>query len=448
MTSSSTPPVDLPDASKPRALIYARDKESESVIRQCLVGLGVTDALFRPGGVKTATSEISNVGALQLLIVDADGQDPMASIPELMSACSPSTGVIVLGEADDLSLYRHLREAGVADYIFKPLVSSLVTKACSRILNGAHEREGPPSGQLVTVMGVRGGVGATTIAVRTAWELARAPRPVVMLDLQLRFGDAALQLDVAPNDALRIALESVERVDPLFIERGVIHVSDRLDLMASMAPLDKQPQFNEESVLQLLAQFQQHYRYVVLDVSNMTTGLMPRALQLPGTFVLVSDGRLASAREVRRWREVLGDDVPGRPVLHILNRHGSPGELPMDDFAKAAGRLPDMVIPFARDIAIASNLGIGARPDCPELQRGLAPLLQQVAGQAPLARTAAACAAVRLTGGGTGNARQQRLRRRRHPRRSASAHRAVGRHPADRGAAVRQDRAIRRADRQ
>ena len=146
MTSSSIPPVDLPDASKPRALIYARDKESESIIRQCLVGLGVTDALFRPGGVKTATSEISNVGALQLLIVDADGQDPMASIPELMSACSPSTGVIVLGEADDLSLYRHLREAGVADYIFKPLVSSLVTKACSRILNGAHEREGPPLG--------------------------------------------------------------------------------------------------------------------------------------------------------------------------------------------------------------------------------------------------------------------------------------------------------------
>ena len=37
----------------------------------------------------------------------------------------------------------------------------------------------------------------------------------------------------------------------------------------------------------------------------------------------------------------------------------------MDDFAQAAGRLPDMVIPFARDIAVASNLGIGARPDCP-----------------------------------------------------------------------------------
>ena len=383
MTSSSTPPVNLTDAPKPRALIYARDKESESIIRQSLAGLGVTDAEFRPGGVKTATAEIPSLGPFPLLIVDADGQNPMASIPELMSACSPSTGVIVLGEADDLSLYRHLRDAGVSDYIFKPLVSSLVTKACSRILNGAHERDGAPQGELITVMGVRGGVGATTIAVRTAWELARSPRPVVMLDLQIRFGDAALQLDVAPNDALRVALESVERVDPLFIERGVIHVSDRLDLMASMAPLEKQPQFSEDAVLQLLAQFQQHYRYVVLDVPIMTTGLMPRALQLASTFVLVSDGRLASAREVRRWREVLGDDVPGRPVLHILNRHGSPGELPLEDFAKAAGQPPDMVIPFARDIAIASNLGIGARPDCPELQRGLAPLIQRVAGQAP-----------------------------------------------------------------
>ena len=55
----------------------------------------------------------------------------------------------------------------------------------------------------------------------------------------------------------------------------------------------------------------------------------------------------------------------------------------MEAFVRAAGQAPDMTIPFARDIAVAGNLGIGARPDCPELQRGLAPLLQRVAGQSP-----------------------------------------------------------------
>ena len=134
-------------------------------------------------------------------------------------------------------------------------------------------------------------------------------------------------------------------MDELFIERGVIHVADRLDLMASLAPVNRQPEFSEDAVLKLLDQLQRRYRYVVLDVPVFTTGLMPRALHLPSVFVLVSDGRLASAREIRRWRETLGPDVPGRTVLHILNRHGSPGDLPMEDFARAAGHAPDVVIP-------------------------------------------------------------------------------------------------------
>jgi pilus assembly protein CpaE len=230
---------------------------------------------------------------------------------------------------------------------------------------------------------VRGGSGATTIAVRTAWELAALPpRPVVLLDLQLRFGDTALQLDVTPNDALSEALRSADRVDELFIERGVIHVADRLDLMASLAPVNEQPVFSEDAVLKLLQELQRRYRYVVLDAPFFTTGLMPRALQLPATVVLVSDGRLVSAREVRRWRTALGPGVPGRSILHILNRHGSPGDLPMEDFTRAAGSAPDIIIPFARDIGVAGNTGIRARPDCPELQRVLAPLLQRVAGQA------------------------------------------------------------------
>jgi pilus assembly protein CpaE len=368
----------------PRAMVFTRDKASEGVVRQCLMGLGVADAQFRPGGVDQAIAEVSSHGPIKLLIVDADGEFPLAAISNLLAACSPSTGVVVLGESNDLSLYRHLRDLGVADYIFKPLVSALVTRACDRVLTGAHEREGAPLGQLISFLGVRGGVGATTLAVRTAWELASLPpRPVALIDLQLRFGDAALQLDVAPNDALQEALRSLDRVDELFIERGVTHVADRLDLMASLAPVNQQPEFSEEAVLKLLEQLQRRYRYVVLDVPVFTAGLMPRALQLASTFILVSDGRLASARDVRRWRDALGPDAPDRTILHILNRHGGPGDLPMEDFMRAAGEGPDIVIPFARDIGAASNAGIRARPDCPELQRALAPLLERVAGQSP-----------------------------------------------------------------
>jgi len=382
MTDAPASPPDWSGGPQPNALVYVRDKESEGVIRQCLLGLGVTDAVFRSGLVDGAIAEMSSQPALKLLIVDTGPEVDLAAVSKLLSACSPSTGVIVLGQSSDLSLYRHLRDAGVAEYIFKPLVSTLVAKACQRVLTGARGREGPPPGQLVSVMGVRGGAGATTIAVRTAWALSQSPpRPVLMLDGQFRFGDAALQLDAAPNDALSTALQSVERVDDLFLERGVIRVSDHLDLMATLAPLDQPPQFSEDAAITLIERVLRRYRYVVLDVPGMDAALMPRALQIPATIVLVSDGRLASARDVRRWREALGTGGPDRSILHLLNRQGSPGDLPAEDFARACGQAPDIVLPYSRDIAVAGNMGIRARPDCPDLQRGLAPLLERVAGR-------------------------------------------------------------------
>jgi pilus assembly protein CpaE len=383
MTDSAPPVPDVAaGAPKPRALVYVRDKESEGVIRQSLTGLGIKDMEFKTGGIKAATTEMANEGALKLLIVDAGPEEDLASISALLSACSPATGVIVLGESNDLSFYRHLRDAGVAEYIFKPLISTLVTKACERVLTGGHKREGPPLGQLISLMSVRGGAGATTLAVRLAWELARSPpRSVLMLDAQLRFGDAALQLDVAPNDALATALQSAERVDELFIERGVIRITDHLDLLATLAPLNQPPVFSEDAVLMLFERLQRRYRYIVIDVPAADAAMMPRALRLPSILVLVSDGRLSSAREVRRWREALAPETPERQVLHLVNRHGGPGDLPMEDFARACGEAPDFVIPFSRDIGVAANMGIGARPNCPDLQRGLAPLLQRIAGQ-------------------------------------------------------------------
>ncbi|HWA62779.1 MAG TPA: AAA family ATPase [Caulobacteraceae bacterium] len=365
----------------PAALIYVNDKESEDVLRHALAGLGVTDGVFRNGGVEAALAEAPTLSAPKLLIVDAGADVDLSAVARLMGVSSPATSVVVLGELNDLSLYRHLRDLGVAEYIFKPLVSTLVSKACQRALAGAPARAGAPMGEAVMVLGVRGGVGATTIAVRTAWALARhPPRPVLMLDLQLRFGDAALQLDQAPNEALNEALQSIERVDELFIERGVIHVAEHLDLMASLAPLSAPPAFAEDAVLALMEQVRRRYRYVVVDLPPAQAALAPRLLQSPGVVVLVSDGRLVSARDVRRWRETLGADKAERTVLHVLNLAGGPGDLPLEDFTRAAGAAPDIVVPWSRQIAADCNLGLKARPDSLDLQRALAPLLSRIAG--------------------------------------------------------------------
>ncbi|MHB8887047.1 MAG: AAA family ATPase [Methylovirgula sp.] len=294
---------------------------------------------------------------------------------------------MAIGDRNDIILYRYLQSIGVIEYFFKPLVLDLMKRTFNNVLSGAVDRpQSQRTGKLVFILGVRGGVGATTIAVNTAWSLAqKGQRWVMLVDFDLKTGDAALQLDVVPEHALREAFEKPDRVDKLFLERGTIHVGGRLDLLASLEPLDKYVPINEESALALLRQLQDRYRFVFIDLSATAALGLARMLQQPSTCILVSNGSLASARELARWREWIGPNSSERRTLHVLNMKGGAGELPEAEFIRAAGQPPDFTIPYDRDIAIASNLGVKATHKCAALNRGVAEVIRNLIGDAAAA---------------------------------------------------------------
>lgn len=367
----------------PAAQIFVNDRDSEGVIRQSLNELGVHDALFTQGTVTDAISALAQRPSSRLLIVDLSSvDDPIARIHELANVCEPNTGVIAIGNRNDIILYRDLRYAGIVEYFFKPLVGDLVTRVCNSILTGSVEQHGQRTGKLVFVLGVRGGVGATTIAANTAWYLAETrQRWVMLVDLDLQAGDAALQLDVTPSHALREACEHPERVDQLFLERGVIHVSRRLDLLASLDRLGDTISIQDDAILALLENLLSRYRFLFVDLPASIAFGLTRALHLPSTCVLVSNASLAAARDLTRWRERIGPNTSERTTLHILNMHGAPGSLPDEAFNRAAGQVPDITIPYSRDIEAASILGVKNTQKCPALKLGLAPLLRQLSGE-------------------------------------------------------------------
>lgn len=367
----------------PVAMVFTSDSESEGVIQQCLSDIGILAAEFKDGTISTAIEELGKRTSPRLLIIDiSDVEDPVAKINLLAEVCEPGTGVIVIGETNDITLYRELKNAGIAEYFFKPLVRDLVARACNGILTGKVEERGSRMGKLVFVLGINGGVGATTITVNAAWELAEThQRPVMLIDLDLHSGDAALQLDATPNEALREALEHPERVDELFIERGVIHVTKRLSLLASLEPFDNIIVPDEKAVLALLETLLHRYRYVFVDMPMALVPQLMKVLYLPSICLLVSDASLLATRDVVRWREKIGPNTPERSTLHILNKNGSPSGLEESDFIRAIGQAPDIIIPFDNQIGEASKLGITEVKKVAALQRGLAPILRLLAGK-------------------------------------------------------------------
>jgi pilus assembly protein CpaE len=201
------------------------------------------------------------------------------------------------------------------------------------------------------------------------------------LDLDVHFGDAALQLDAAPSHALREALEHPERVDELFLERGMTRIGERLGVLAALEPLEEHFFAEQPAIHSLLGHLLHRYRYVFVDIPANTAPSLNQVLHLPATTLLVSTGSLVSARDVARLRERLGPNSAERTTIHILNKSGAHDSLPAEEFNGAAGAAPEIIIPNAREIATASRLGAKGLEKCSVLQRSLAPLLRQLSGE-------------------------------------------------------------------
>lgn len=367
----------------PPAVAYLLDADSEGVVRRCFSDLGFVDGRITRGSIDTATDELARGGWPRFLIIDVSGiDDPMQRINRLSEICDPETEVIVVGDQNDIVLYRDLKNAGVAEYFFKPLIGTLVSRALTGIATGSQSLQPSRSGRLVFVLGVRGGVGATTVATNLAWYLAETrERRVLLLDLDLQSGDAALQLDAQPGHALREALEDPTRVDDLFLERGVTNVTNRLGLLAGLEPLADPIAPNEDGAVELLQKLLPHYRYVVVDLPWASALALPKLLHMPATLLLVGDGGIAATRDIGRWRDTIGPNTPDRAVLQVLNKSGAEGALPDKERLRILPA-PEVSIRWDPQIMTASVLGTKIVKASRAIRDGMAALSLQLSGGA------------------------------------------------------------------
>lgn len=119
----------------PIAKLFVLDQQSEDVLRRALIDIGVEDAEFTRGTVETATAALAREATPRLLVVDISGvEDPLTRIEELAARCEPEVNVVAIGDRNDIILYRQLKNAGVTEYFFKPLVRDMAKRVCNQIL--------------------------------------------------------------------------------------------------------------------------------------------------------------------------------------------------------------------------------------------------------------------------------------------------------------------------
>jgi pilus assembly protein CpaE len=334
------------------------------------------------GTVNTAIKALDGARCPNVLVIDLSGIDfELGAMEALANVCEPNVRVIAVGERNDIFLYRRLKSIGVAEYLYKPVTQEYFEQALRDVTGRGSQRSKSRLGKLVATVGASGGLGTTTLAVNLASHLSMvARRRVALLDLNLFSKTTSLLLNTAPNAALCEALDNPERVDNKFLERAMLQVSERLDVLGSDGETMPANGLTPEGVRIVMEHLQSLYHYTVVDIPTSIASANPALLAGADTVFVVCDGALASVRNAARLIRSL---TPSCPTVHtILNRAGAPGQISMSEIETVLGRRPDLVVPFLpKHFANAAILGTPADSGSSRVRTAIGRLVREVSGQ-------------------------------------------------------------------
>jgi pilus assembly protein CpaE len=317
--------------------------------------------VLHDGGLGGAVDFYQNQPTPSLLVVETLDAAPqlLGYLERLAEVCDPGTKVIVLGAANDISLYRELMRRGVSEYLVPPLTVLQLIAAITALYADPAQ---PFVGRQIAFVGAKGGSGASTLAHNVAQLISEdMGANTVLVDLDLAFGTAGLDFNQDPLHGIADALNQPDRLDPVLMERMMARCGDHLSLFAAPATLERDFDISPDTFEEVTQKIRAAMPYVVLDLPHTWNVWTRRMLITSDDLVVVAEPDLASLRNAKNIVDLVRAARPNdSPPRVVLNKVGMPGrpEIPTKDFGEALGLAPAMIIGFdAKLFGQAANNG-------------------------------------------------------------------------------------------
>ncbi len=286
------------------------------------------------GGIPAAIDYMRQNPTPNLLVIESTARSAqlLSEIDRLAEHCDETVKVMVIGAINDIALYRQLVARGVSEYMVPPFQPLQILRTISGLF---ADPDAPFVGKQISVVGAKGGVGASTIAHNLAWALAETTKVnTTLVDLDLSFGTTALDFNQEPTQTVADALLQPERADDAVIERLLAKASDRLSLFTAPASIGQIMDIPDESYLSVIEVVRRNVPYLVLDLPHVWSRWVQRTLVASDEVIIVCQPDLASLRNGKNYIDQLKAARPNdTPPRLIINMSGVPKrpEIPVKD---------------------------------------------------------------------------------------------------------------------
>lgn len=281
-------------------------------------------------------------------------------------AVFPERPVLLVTQGAPNGYVDHAFEAGAADLIVLPAPcdASLARAMSHQVLFSIRkavikrDRATGAEGKMVVLVGPKGGSGKTLVSTNLSAALAHAGKRVVVVDLDLQFGDIGLAFGLAPDTTIYDLLTSGGSMDAEKIDAFLVtHESGARALLAPRRP-DQAGLVTVDFLREVLAILRSSHDIVIVDTPPQFSPEVITAVDASTDVCVVGMLDALSLKNLRLGLQTLElMSYPEASIRFVLNRADSQVGIGLDEVEAIVGRSPDVLVPSDRAITRSVNEG-------------------------------------------------------------------------------------------
>ena len=300
---------------------------------------------------------------------DRDRSAAIVACQAIQQATHGHCSLVAVSDNADAALILEAMRAGCSEYLTPPVQVDQFAGAVERLRMRLDSRKTivpKPTGRIVGMLGVRGGAGATTLAVHLGSFLAEQyGKRTLLLDEHRRLGHVSLYLGAEEaNYHFYELVRNIGRLDESLLQGFVIHHTSCLDILPSPDSFDDAANVSLEDIQRAIRFLGQNYEFVVIDCPHGVHNLSLATIGCCDELYLIATPDVPALRDLSSCIDTfLQSHVPQEKIKVVINRYSSDGALGLQQIEKAIQQPISITIPNASsDLIRVMNTGSPVLP--------------------------------------------------------------------------------------
>jgi pilus assembly protein CpaE len=279
-----------------------------------------------------------------IVFVDVE-PDPTLGIRlvQFLADSHPDLRFVAAGQTPSPELLMSAMQAGVSEYLTKPLTQESLASALERMERklGAAGAVIQEPGKLLVFFSAKGGSGTTAVATNLAINLHQlTEKRTLLADLDLELGEIALFLGVQPRFNFVDLVQNFHRLDSELLASYIERHESGVHLLSAPFHPEKVEAVSGDQIRQILKFLKQNYDYIVVDTPRSFSPAAMAAFEQADAIYIVTAVDLPSLRNIKRSLPLLERLTGGRlkeKVRLVVNRYHPDNVISLDEVHRTLG---------------------------------------------------------------------------------------------------------------